>query len=298
MTRKTLALARAKENIQQAKQRSEEVLEQLDASRKVLGRLGRRCHACALVAGIPARRQRVLGCLGAQEVFGSTLISCVVHLVCAAVTTPQRTHGLLPAAAAAPSPNVAPAHFPVCPQMQGVIQAGPRANLEAFLAALARLEAAIDFLQAHRSMQSAESALRHTTALRESGLAACSQEFGALLQKHSTVPQALMAQLRGAAAAGGRQGGGYTVPDVGAGPGAGGAAPLQLLPDAVLPKLKDLAAAMLRGTSGRGCIRTYAEARRGVLQRSLEGLLAPCAGSSRDELARLSWQQMEGKIPG
>ena len=37
--------------------------------------------------------------------------------------------------------------------MQGVIGAGPRANLEAFLAALDRLEAALDFLTAHRSMQ-------------------------------------------------------------------------------------------------------------------------------------------------
>jgi exocyst complex protein 7 len=114
MTSKTLALARAKENISAAKQRSEEVLEHLDASRK----------------------------------------------------------------------------------MQGVIQAGPRANLEAFLAALGRLEAAIDFLAAHRSMQSAEDALRHTAALRDSALGAAGQEFAALLQKHSAAPQALLARLR------------------------------------------------------------------------------------------------------
>lgn len=219
MTSKTLALARAKENISAAKQRSEEVLEHLDASRK----------------------------------------------------------------------------------MQGVIQAGPRANLEAFLAALGRLEAAIDFLAAHRSMQSAEDALRHTAALRDSALGAAGQEFAALLQKHSAAPQALLARLRAGSFA--SRGGGAA--SAAAAPDAAGSAPLELLPEAVLPKLKALAGAMLRSSSGanagggggggsRACIKAYADARRGVMQASLEPFLSPFAGSKEE----LSWQQVAAKIPG
>jgi exocyst complex protein 7 len=222
MTSKTLALARAKENISAAKQRSEEVLEHLDASRK----------------------------------------------------------------------------------MQGVIQAGPRANLEAFLAALGRLEAAIDFLAAHRSMQSAEDALRHTAALRDSALGAAAQEFAALLQKHSAAPQALLARLR--AGSFGSSGGGTAARASAAGPDAAGSAALELLPEAVLPKLKALAGAMLRGSSGtnagsgsssgggRACIKAYADARRGVMQGSLEPFLSPFAGSKEE----LAWQQVAAKIPG
>lgn len=175
--------------------------------------------------------------------------------------------------------------------MQPVIQAGPRgASLEAFLAALDRLEAAIDFLQAHRSLQSAEDALRHTTALRDSGLVAAGGEFGAVLQKAAApVPQALLARAR--AAAGGD--GGALPPD----------APLELLPGWALARLRQLAEAMLRGggtPASRACMRQYAEARRGVLLAALEGFLAPFAGggSSREEAARATWQQMEGRIPG
>jgi hypothetical protein len=175
--------------------------------------------------------------------------------------------------------------------MQSVIQAGPRAHLEGFLAALERLEVAIDFLQAHRRMASAEDALRHTTALRDAGLAACAREFSALLQKHSNVPPALLAQLRAVAGEGGPAASGGAAAAAGLASG-----PLNLLPEAVLAKLKALAVPMLRGGS-QVALKAYAEARRGLLQSQLDGLLALLAGS-REELARLSWQQLEGRIPG
>ena len=182
--------------------------------------------------------------------------------------------------------------------MQPVIQAGPRgANLGAFLGALERLEAAIAFLQAHRSMQSAEDALRHTAALRDSGLAACAAELSALLQKHAAVPEALLARLRTAAEAGGSGA---------AGADASTPAPLDLLPEAALARMRPLADAMLGGGSGggRSCVRIYVDARRGVLRSALGGLLGPLssiaasANSSKDEAARLSWQHVESRIPG
>lgn len=193
-------------------------------------------------------------------------------------------------------------------QLQGTIQAGPRgANLEPFLAALQRLEAAIDFLQAHRSMQSAEDALRHTTALRDSGLAACAAECGALLRKHAAIPEALLARLRAAAEAssGGRAAGSSSV----AAADAAAPVPLDLLPEATLARLRSLAAAMLGsgGSSsegGRSCVRIYVEARSGVLRSALSSLLAPLssmvasASSSKDGAAQLTWQHVETRIPG
>lgn len=184
---------------------------------------------------------------------------------------------------------------PNCQQMQGVIDAGPRANLEAFLAALERLEVALDFLQAHRSMQSAEDALRHTAALRDRGLAAAGAEFAALLAKHAAVPPALLARLRAAAEAGAASGHSRA-----AAAAAGGSGALDLLPEPVLAKLRALAAAMLHNggaAGGRSCIRAYADVRRSVLVAALEPHLAPLGGS-REELGKLTWQQMETKIPG
>lgn len=193
--------------------------------------------------------------------------------------------------------------------MQGTIQAGPRsANLQPFLAALQRLEAAILFLQAHRSMQSAEDALRHTTALRDSGLAACAAEFGALLRKHAMVPEALLARLRSAAEArsgGSAAGSGSTTEAA----DAASPAPLDLLPEAVLDRLRPLAGAMLGGGSGsseggRSCVRIYVEARSGLLRSALGSLLAPLtsvvasASSSKDGQAQLTWQHVETRIPG
>ncbi|KAI7842350.1 hypothetical protein COHA_003990 [Chlorella ohadii] len=199
-------------------------------------------------------------------------------------------------------------HLDASRKLQGTIQAGPRgANLEPFLAALQRLEAAIDFLQAHRSMQSAEDALRHTTALRDSGLAACAAECGALLRKHAAIPEALLARLRAAAEAssGGRAAGSSSV----AAADAAAPVPLDLLPEATLARLRSLAAAMLGsgGSSsegGRSCVRIYVEARSGVLRSALSSLLAPLssmvasASSSKDGAAQLTWQHVETRIPG
>jgi hypothetical protein len=82
------------------------------------------------------------------------------------------------------------------PQVQDVIQQGPRANLQAFLAALGQLEAAIEFLQQRRHMQTAADALGHTAALRDRAVEQCGAEFAALLAKHSAVPPALLAMQR------------------------------------------------------------------------------------------------------
>lgn len=208
---------------------------------------------------------------------------------------------ILPPAVGAPLPYTPPArlHLPLALQMQPIIQAGPRGgSLEAFLAAMERLEAAIDFLEAHRALQSADDALRHTTALRDAGLAAAGAEFGALMQKHAAaVPQSLIARVKA----------GERVAGAGAAPGSTGSdAPLHLLPAPALERLHALAAAMLHGGGtppGRACIRTYAEARRVVLQAALDAVLLPFAasggtsGSSKEE-ARLAWQQLEGRVPG
>ncbi|KAL4425956.1 hypothetical protein ABPG75_009972 [Micractinium tetrahymenae] len=206
-------------------------------------------------------------------------------------------------------------HLDASRKMQGIIQAGPRAGLEAFLAALSRLEAAVDFLQAHRSMQSAEDALRHTTALRDSALSACAQEFSSLAHKHSAAaPAAALARARAAAAAGdsGRAAPGAAVADAGAAQ-QDMAAPLDLLPGPVLDKLRELAGAMLRGgsagASGRAAVRAWMDARQALLRSELDAFLAGLAaaaaaaasnGSTGGAAAagQLSWQGIEAKLPG
>ena len=169
------------------------------------------------------------------------------------------------------------------------MEAGPRADLASFLAALQRLEAALAYLQAHRAMQSAEDALRHTSALRDVGLAAAGAEFSALLAKHGAVPAPALARLRAGAEAGGATS-----------PSSADARPVELLPEALMGTLRALAAALLRDAgspSARSCVQAYAEARRGVVAAALEPQLAPLGGS-REELDKLSWQQVEARIPG
>lgn len=162
---------------------------------------------------------------------------------------------------------------PAPAQVQGVVEAGPRADPAAFLAALERLEAAIDFLQAHRSMHSAQDALRHTTALRDAALASAAAEFAAQLQKRAAAPAA-------AAAAG---------------------APL---PEPVVAQLRSLAAAMLRrggsAAGGRACVQAYVGARCGALGAALEAHLPPqqASGGSKEEVARLPWEAVEPRIAG
>lgn len=180
----------------------------------------------------------------------------------------------LPASPAAhskplPTPSAPP------PQVQGVIEAGPHAALPAFLAALERLEAAIDFLQAHRSMHSAQDALRHTTALRDAALASAAAEFAAQLQKRSAAPTTATAP---------------------------GAPPP--LPEPVAAQLRSLAAAMLRrggsAAGGRACVQAYASARCGALAAALDAHLPPqqASSSSKEEMARLPWEAVEPRIPG
>lgn len=273
LTSKTRTLTRAKESISAAKARSEEVLEHLDASRRVRRR-GVHSQACVLQKHAETCR-RLAWC-----------------------------------AQPAPLPTRPFIHPSICEQMQGIIQAGPRAGLEAFLAATARLEAAVDFLQAHRSMQSAEDALWHTAALRDAALSAVGAEFSALAHKHSAAaPAAALARVRAGAGAG---------DPGGAAPGAGSApqdaaAPLDLLPLPVLEKLRDLAGAMLRGgsasASGRAAVKSYADARQAVLRPEMDALLAGLAaaaaaaassGSAPGTAAagQLSWQGIEAKLPG
>lgn len=296
MTSKTLALARAKENIFAAKQRSEEASAPRCRCHPLLSAVCLHCTGHARRKGTAPLNPRSRLTCGLLCFLRCRFWSTWMQAARWAAGTTQR------AATAAQCAHPSATHrFPshgARSQMQGVIQAGPRAHLEGFLAALDRLEAAIAFLQAHRSMAAADDALAHTVALRDGALAACSREFSALLQKHQSVPPALLARLRAGAAAeggGGRraaQAAQAATPDPSPAPGAA----LGLLPEPVLGKLKALAGAMLRGSS-RAAIKAYADSRRGVLQGGMEGFLAPFGGS-REELSRLSWQQMEGRIPG
>lgn len=198
--------------------------------------------------------------------------------------------------------------------MQGIIQAGPRAGLEAFLAALSRLDAAVDFLQAHRSMQSAEDALRHTAALRDSALSACAQEFSSLAHKHSAAaPAAALARVRAAATAADGQDAAGAAPADASAPQHSAAAPFDLLPAPVLEKMRELAGAVLRGgsasASGHAAVKAYVDARQALLRSELDTLLAglstaataaASSGSAGSAAAvgQLSWQSIEAKLPG
>lgn len=155
-------------------------------------------------------------------------------------------------------------------------------------------------------MQSAEDALRHTTALRDSGLAACAAECDALLRKHGAIPEALLARLRAAAEAGSS---GWPAGSSGTTADAAAPSSLDLLPEAALARLRPLAAAMLgsggsTSEGGRRCIRIYVEARSGVLRSALSSFLGTLssmvasASSSKDGAAQLTWQHVEARIPG
>ncbi|GAB4824073.1 hypothetical protein N2152v2_011119 [Parachlorella kessleri] len=176
-------------------------------------------------------------------------------------------------------------HLDASRKVESVIGEGPRANLQAFLAALAKLDAAIQFLQQHRHMQTAADALGHTTALRGRAVEQCGAEFGALLAKHSAVPQALLALQRQSMslALSSRdldQEVAAVIPD--------------MLPETVLPKLRALAQAQL-SNGDRSCLKTFVDTRRRVVQQCLEGLLAGIG--SREDIARMAWRQVEVRIP-
>ena len=154
----------------------------------------------------------------------------------------------------------------------------------------------------HTRMQAAEDALRHTTALRDSALAAAAQEFAGVLHKAgAAAPAAALARLRAAAADSQAGGGSSAAADA-------AAAPLDLLPEAVLGRLRELAGALLRGgatnASGRTCVRAYAEARAALLRAELDGFLAPLVAaaavgaSSTAAGQQATWQSLESRIPG
>lgn len=206
MTVRTLALTKARDNLRKAKERAEEVLEYLDASREV----------------------------------------------------------------------------------EGVINEGPRANLQAFLQALTKLDGAIEFLQQHRHMHTAADALAHTTALRGRALEACASEFRAVLEKHSLVPPSLLALQRQntSSTALTTHGCDLDVSNL----------LTELLPQSVIPKLRALAQAQTKAGS-RSCIKIYSETRRSVLQQCLDPLLEGVG--TREEVARTpAWRPVEARIPG
>ena len=182
-----------------------------------------------------------------------------------------------------------------------MIKQGPRADLETFLKALAQLDAALEFLQRHRSMQTAADALAHTTALRDNALAQCSTEFAALLRQHSALPLAVaeaappphagsIRERRASAMAGS---GAAAAPAAAA---AAAAAATDLSQDPAIAQLRQLGEVLLHHDA-RACLRSYADVRCGVVNKALERHPSP-VGGSREEVARMSWQTLEAGMPG
>lgn len=194
---------RARENIKKARERAEEVLEHLDASRRVrtVGR-GKsdgpqRCR--------PPRQQQALKANNPLSL--PVMDELCTYLGAPNYSLPQNPRQTGKQLLCWPQ-NTDPMQLAlVTPtpcrrvQVQGIIQEGPRANLQAFLSALSKLAAAIEFLKAQKHMATAADALAHASALRDRAVERAGAEFGALLGKHCHVPPALVALQRQSTAA-------------------------------------------------------------------------------------------------
>lgn len=182
-------------------------------------------------------------------------------------------------------------YLDVSRKVQSVVRAGPAADLNAFLAAVEQLSAALAFLQRYSDrMQTAADALAHTTAVRNDALAQCTSEFTALLKRHATAVPMTAAEPQPLPPRGGSSRNSI----ISTAAAATASATADLVPEPVLAQLQALATVLLQ-TNAVACIRSYVEVRRNVLARALSRPLAQLG--SREDFARLTWQQLEAKIP-
>eukprot|EP00887_Chlorella_sp_A99_P004636 scaffold4.g4636.t1 len=186
-------------------------------------------------------------------------------------------------------------HLDASRKYQPVVRAGPHADLGAFLKVVGQLEETVKFLlllESNRSRTAAD-ALPHAAALRDDAVSQCAAEFALLLRQHAARPPDPPAAPAPASRM--RERGGSLKEGTAAAAAAGPVpSATDLVPEPVLEQLKALAEVLLK-SNVRGCIATYVDVRQGVHRKALERHLEQLG---REEVARLGWQQLEGRIPG
>ncbi|EIE20659.1 Exo70 exocyst complex subunit [Coccomyxa subellipsoidea C-169] len=157
-------------------------------------------------------------------------------------------------------------HLDTARQVEATILAGPRSNLAAFLKALGRLEASNQFLEKHRQVPTADSALQSASALLRDAMRLALDDFTATLKHHAVVPSASGHLFGGAPS---RIGGESGLP-----------AAQPLLPMLATPRVgsklgegqEDDSVVVIPALVA-GHLRALAEVRRGLVEKALAGLL-------------------------
>ncbi|KAK9901547.1 hypothetical protein WJX75_001553 [Coccomyxa subellipsoidea] len=174
-------------------------------------------------------------------------------------------------------------HLDTARQVEATILAGPRSNLAAFLKALSRLEASNQFLERHRQVPTAESALQSASALLRDAMRLALDDFTTTLKHHAAVPSAAAMLFGGAPSS---IGGDSAMPSgqpllpmlgnpgVGSKLGGDGADDdsVVVIPALVANHLRALAEALLRNEERR-TLNAYVDVRRGIVERALAALL-------------------------
>ncbi|BDA42170.1 Exocyst complex component EXO70A1 [Coccomyxa sp. Obi] len=175
-------------------------------------------------------------------------------------------------------------HLDTARQVEATILAGPRSNLAAFLKALKRLETSNHFLEKHRQVPTADSALQCASALLRDAMRLALDDFTATLKQHATVPSASSLLFGNAPSSVGGEsglpGGQVPLPLMGTprtgGKMVGGDGEMDdtvvVIPPLVATHLRALAEVLLRNDERRA-LGAYVDVRRGIVERALAGLL-------------------------
>lgn len=177
-------------------------------------------------------------------------------------------------------------------QVEPVIMAGPAKDHEAYLAAIMKLQGAINFFQNHSELNTCEGMLRHATALMETSMQKGEEDFNDILGSSSCPvdPSELMDQLSISSEASspvgqlGSRGGDAGPPS--------SRASLELLSPEAFEPLAHMAAAMEVAGYGEQCLKVYSKRRSAALNKNIDLL-----GVERSlDIHALSWVDLEGKI--
>ncbi|CAI5523027.1 unnamed protein product [Closterium sp. Naga37s-1] len=177
--------------------------------------------------------------------------------------------------------------YDVARQVEGCIKEGPKADLEPYLAAIARLQEAVAYFEAHRSFKSAEAALAHSKALLRDAHHRLADALRQHLLQFTKEPDP--AKLWDASKQGEEEAGRQGEKEAGGeGKMEGGGLPVLLADGRAGDRIRQLAEALIRIGRGDKCLKTYTEVRGAMVE----------AGLRRNGMERLTREQMECMVWG
>ncbi|CAI5502047.1 unnamed protein product [Closterium sp. Naga37s-1] len=185
--------------------------------------------------------------------------------------------------------------YDVARQVEGCIKEGPQADLEPYLAGIARLHEGVAYFEAHRSFKSAEAALAHSKALLREGHHRLENALRQQLLQFTKEPDP--AKLWDASQQGEEEAGGEGEKVAGGeGEEERNRLPVLLADGRAGDRIRELAEALIQIGRGDKCLKTYIEVRGMMVEAGLRRI--GVERLTHEEMDCMVWVELDTRIAG